>query len=87
MSYTTSANLGSPRGRLPFGPGYRIPRKLESSHILLMGDTGSGKSTAIRQLLRQVQERGYLTLTATTLTGWSYSSRNMSIPIQAAAND
>jgi len=23
-----------------------------------MGDTGSGKSTAIRQLLRQVQERG-----------------------------
>ena len=44
-------------GRLPFGPGYRIPRKLESSHILLMGDTGSGKSTAIRQLLRQVQER------------------------------
>jgi hypothetical protein len=45
-------------GRLPFGPGYRIPRKLESSHILLMGDTGSGKSTAIRQLLRQVQERG-----------------------------
>jgi Type IV secretion-system coupling protein DNA-binding domain len=45
-------------GRLPFGPGYRIPRKLESSHILLMGDTGSGKSTAIRQILRQVQERG-----------------------------
>jgi len=45
-------------GRLPFGPGYRIPRKLESSHILLMGDTGSGKSTAIRQLIRQVQERG-----------------------------
>ena len=43
---------------LPFGPSYRIPRKLESSHILLMGDTGSGKSTAIRQLLRQVQERG-----------------------------
>jgi hypothetical protein len=45
-------------GRLPFGPGYRIPRKLESSNIPLMGDTGSGKSTAIRQLLRQVQERG-----------------------------
>jgi hypothetical protein len=45
-------------GRLPFGPSNRIPRKLESSHILLMGDTGSGKSTAIRQILRQVQERG-----------------------------
>ena len=45
-------------GRLPFGPGYQIPRKLESSQILLMGGTGCGKSTAIRQLLRQVQERG-----------------------------
>jgi hypothetical protein len=45
-------------GRLPFGPSYRIPRKLESSHILLMGDTGGGKSTAIRQLLHQVQKRG-----------------------------
>ena len=43
---------------LPFGPSYRIPRRLESSHILLMGDTGSGKSTAIRQILRQVQQRG-----------------------------
>jgi hypothetical protein len=44
--------------RLPFGPSYRIPRRLESSHIMLMGDTGSGKSSAIRQILRQVQERG-----------------------------
>jgi hypothetical protein len=43
---------------LPFGPGYRVPRRLESSHILLMGDTGSGKSSAIRQILRQVEERG-----------------------------
>ena len=45
-------------GRLSFGPSYRIPRKLESSHILLVGDTGSGKSTAIRQILRQIEERG-----------------------------
>jgi hypothetical protein len=43
---------------LPFGPSYRVPRRLESSHIELIGDTGSGKSTAIRQILRQVQERG-----------------------------
>ena len=43
---------------LPFGPSYRIPRRLESSHIELIGDTGSGKSTAIRQILRQIQERG-----------------------------
>jgi hypothetical protein len=44
--------------RLPFGPSYSVPRRLESSHIMLMGDTGSGKSSAIRQLLRQVQQRG-----------------------------
>lgn len=43
---------------LPFGPSFRIPRRLESSHILLMGDTGAGKSSAIRQILRQVEERG-----------------------------
>ncbi|WP_260741104.1 type IV secretion system DNA-binding domain-containing protein [Tunturiibacter lichenicola] len=43
---------------LPFGPSFRIPRRLESSHIELIGDTGSGKSTAIRQILRQVQRRG-----------------------------
>ncbi|HWZ52793.1 MAG TPA: type IV secretion system DNA-binding domain-containing protein [Granulicella sp.] len=43
---------------LPFGPSYRIPKRLEASHILMMGDTGSGRSNAIRQLLRQVRERG-----------------------------
>jgi hypothetical protein len=43
---------------LPFGPSFRIPKRLESSHIMLMGDTGAGKSSAIRQLLRQVEERG-----------------------------
>ena len=46
------------KARLPFGPSYRVPRRLESSHMMLMGDTGSGKSSAIRQLLRQVQQRG-----------------------------
>ncbi len=43
---------------LPMGPNFRIPRRLESSHIALMGDTGSGKSTVIRQILRQVEQRG-----------------------------
>jgi hypothetical protein len=43
---------------LPFGPSYCIPKRLEASHILMMGDTGAGKSNAIRQLLRQVRERG-----------------------------
>ncbi len=42
----------------PLGPIFQIPRQLEASHILLMGDTGSGKSNAIRQILRQVEERG-----------------------------
>jgi len=39
-------------------PTFRIPKKLESSHILLMGDTGSGKSSTIRQILRQLEKRG-----------------------------
>lgn len=42
---------------LPAG-SFRIPQRLEASHLLLMGDTGSGKSSAIRQLLRQVEARG-----------------------------
>ncbi|WP_263385434.1 type IV secretion system DNA-binding domain-containing protein [Granulicella arctica] len=39
-------------------PSFRVPRNLEASHLLLMGDTGSGKSSAIRQILRQIAERG-----------------------------
>ena len=39
---------------VPWGRSYAIPKRLESSHILLMGDTGAGKSSAIRQILRQV---------------------------------
>ncbi len=42
----------------PLAPSFLIPQKLLASHILLMGDTGSGKSNAIRQILRQVEERG-----------------------------
>jgi hypothetical protein len=42
----------------PLSPKFLIPQKLLASHILLMGDTGSGKSNAIRQILRQVLERG-----------------------------
>jgi type IV secretory pathway TraG/TraD family ATPase VirD4 len=36
----------------------RIPRKIESSHILLMGDTGTGKSALIRKILVEVEARG-----------------------------
>jgi len=52
----TRLKLRSKFGLLP--SSFRIPKKLESSHILLMGDTGSGKSNALRQILRQVQKRG-----------------------------
>ncbi len=45
-------------GRWLPATSFNIPRRLEASHILLMGDTGSGKSSAIRQLLRQVEDRG-----------------------------
>jgi hypothetical protein len=43
-------------------PSFRIPRNLEASHLLLMGDTGSGKSSAIREILRQIAERGETTI-------------------------
>lgn len=36
----------------------RIPRRVESSHVLIMGDTGTGKSALIRQLLVEVERRG-----------------------------
>ncbi len=36
----------------------RIPRDLESSHFLIIGDSGKGKSALIRQILLQVEERG-----------------------------
>jgi hypothetical protein len=35
-----------------------LPRAVEASHILIMGDTGMGKSTLIRQILLQVEARG-----------------------------
>ncbi len=36
----------------------RVARDEESSHFLLMGDTGTGKSSLIRQLLEQIADRG-----------------------------
>ena len=35
-----------------------IPRAIESSHLLIMGDSGTGKSALIRQLLAQLEDRG-----------------------------
>jgi hypothetical protein len=36
----------------------RIPRDREAMHFLIVGDSGTGKSAAIRQMLAQVWERG-----------------------------
>ena len=38
-------------------PSLGIRKNLESSHILIMGDSGSGKTSAMRQILRQVASR------------------------------
>lgn len=38
--------------------GIRIPHMLEAQHFLFVGAPGSGKSTAIRRILRQVEARG-----------------------------
>jgi hypothetical protein len=35
-----------------------IPRSLESSHMMMMGDTGAGKSVLQRRVLMQIAERG-----------------------------
>ena len=36
----------------------RLPRQREAMHFLIMGDSGTGKSAAIRQILAQIWERG-----------------------------
>ena len=45
-------------GRDPERWMVRIPRHEESSHIVLMGDSGCGKSSLIRQILFQIRKRG-----------------------------
>ncbi len=39
-------------------PRLRLPLAIERNHILIMGDTGTGKSTLIRRILIQIEERG-----------------------------
>ena len=40
------------------GRWVRIPREREAMHFLIVGDSGTGKSAAIRQVLSQIWERG-----------------------------
>ena len=40
-------------------PKMRIPARNEAQHFQLIGDTGTGKTTLISQILRQIQERGH----------------------------
>lgn len=40
------------------GNKVRIPQDKESSHFMMVGDTGAGKSSGIRQILVQVEQRG-----------------------------
>jgi type IV secretion system coupling TraD/TrwB family protein len=42
--------------------GLRVPRTIEPQHFLFVGAPGSGKSTAIRRMLRQIEERGQTTV-------------------------
>ena len=46
-----------PAKLLGFRPALAIPRAIESSHLLIMGDSGTGKSALIRQLLGQLEDR------------------------------
>jgi len=37
----------------------RVPLRAEDQHFEIIGDTGSGKTTIIMQMLRQIQSRGH----------------------------
>ena len=39
-------------------PTIRLPLAIERNHILIMGDTGTGKSTLVRRILLQIEARG-----------------------------
>jgi hypothetical protein len=39
-------------------PSVRLPIAIEPNHILIMGDTGTGKSTLIRRIMQQIDARG-----------------------------
>ncbi|MGB7355015.1 MAG: type IV secretion system DNA-binding domain-containing protein [Acidobacteriaceae bacterium] len=40
----------------------RVPREREAMHFLIVGDSGTGKSAAIRQMLSQIADRGEMAI-------------------------
>jgi hypothetical protein len=56
ISFVQTASL--PTKLLGLRSALAIPHVIESSHLLIMGDSGTGKSTLIRQLLGQLEDRG-----------------------------
>jgi hypothetical protein len=59
------------------GGRVRIPRALESSHVLIVGDSGTGKSALIRGLLGDLESRGEMAIVydpALEYTGQFYTS-------------
>ena len=56
ISFTQTPRLSTKLLRVR--PALAIPRAIESSHLLIMGDSGTGKSALIRQLLGQLEGRG-----------------------------
>ena len=40
------------------GTALRLPLRSEAKHIQIMGDTGTGKSTLLMQILQQIEQRG-----------------------------
>jgi hypothetical protein len=40
----------------------RVPRWIEARHFLMIGDSGTGKTSVIRQLLQQVEDRGEIAI-------------------------
>jgi type IV secretory pathway TraG/TraD family ATPase VirD4 len=56
IAFAQTARL--PAKLLGVQPALGIPRTIESSHLLIMGDSGTGKSALVRQLLRKLEDRG-----------------------------
>jgi len=51
-------HVGFPARLLGRRRSVRLPREREANHVLIMGDSGTGKTTLIREILLQVESRG-----------------------------